>query len=473
MSLFQSSLGIDLRKDRIILSHLRKSFNQISVTTSQIFPLSGDKGKEEREAEIINAIQRFISTQGLLKENVVLGLPREHLLMKIVEMPSAAKENLRRVLEYELGKHIPFTAEEALFDYQILDERDGMLEVLLLVTKRSDVQAYLDLFKRMGISPVIIEVSSSAVDNLFGFDQHLGNQGSFGLVQVEKEFFEIHLFEKGVLQEAVHRSFNMVEDRARELAEAYRFATLKGFGPAGDKRNLFVLGGESNEILVEKLKRNLGPDITLIRSFKRVRMTQGVEIIPECYASVGLALRGLVKTKWNINLLPIDLQKKVSRIGTPLAISLACVSVILMGATALHPWLQEREQLRWVQAEIKEKKPGVEEVEAIKKKKELLEKEVREFETLKREEVSKLELLRELSELLPPTVWVWNLKLRAKEIEINGFAQSASDLIAIIDKSALFMDTKFSSPVTKDRRPSADQMERERFRISSRIEGMK
>jgi len=132
--------------------------------------------------------------------------------------------------------------------------------------------------------------------------------------------------------------------------------------------------------------------------------------------------------------------------------------------------LQEREELQRVLAQVKEKKPKVDAIEAVQKRKELVEKEVREFETLKTEEASKLDILRELSDILPSSVWIWNMKLKSKDIEINGFANSASDLIAILDKSALFEKVEFSSPVTKERRPAGDPAEKERFRISAKIE---
>jgi len=89
---------------------------------------------------------------------------------------------------------------------------------------------------------------------------------------------------------------------------------------------------------------------------------------------------------------------------------------------------------------------------------------------LKRDETSKMDVLRELSDNLPSSVWIWNMKLRPKDIEINGFASSASDLIAILDKSPLFEKVEFSSPVTKERRAAGDSVERERFRISAKIE---
>jgi len=140
--------------------------------------------------------------------------------------------------------------------------------------------------------------------------------------------------------------------------------------------------------------------------------------------------------------------------------------------------VQQRNDLNRILAELREKKPKIDAIETIQKKKGLLEKEVQEFESITRGETSKLEVLKELSDIFPPTVWVWNLKVQMKEVskelltdvELNGFANSASDLIAILDKSSLFEKVEFSSPVIKERRGTGDQVEKERFRISAKVE---
>jgi Tfp pilus assembly protein PilN len=473
MAIFQSSLGIDLRRDRIIFSSLRKSFNQVWLNTSQVFLLSGEKPKEERETEVINMIQGFISAQGLSKDNVTLALPRERALVKVVELPSAAKENLRKVLEYELGKYIPFSPEEALFDFQILEERENILRIMLVIMRKEDVNEHLDLFKRVGISPLAVEISSTGAINLFYYDQHPSQEGSLALVDIEKQSFEFYFFEKGIFKEDFHGSFIQEEERAQELTDAYRLAVMKGLGPKDEKQSLFVFGEEAHETLVEKLRPGVPGDIQLAQSFRRVQISNGLQNLRANYPSIGLALRGLTKTRWNINLLPLNLRKKVTRIGLYLALSLSAVAVVLALTWTIHPLLQEREELQRVLAQVKEKKPRVDAIEAVQKNKDLLEKEVQEFETLKREETSKLAILRELSDALPSSVWIWNVKLRSKDIEINGFASSASDLIAILDKSPLFEKVEFSSPVTKERRPAGDPAEKERFRISAKIERTK
>ena len=478
MSLFQSSLGIDLRQDRIILSHMRKSLNRVSVAASGVFPLMEEKPKEDKDAEVINTIQRFITSHNVSKENVILALPREKAFTKLIEVPSAARENLRKVIEYELVKHVPFPPEDAIFDFQLIEESEGVLRVFLVVVRKSDVSEVLELVKRIGIQPTAIEITATASINLYYYDQHSGDPVPFALLDIEKDFVEFHFFEKGNLKGTFHVPCVGEADRTKDLSEAYRLAMFKGLGPKEGKQSLYAFGEEASEVLVERLKQGVTPEITLARSFKKVQMMNGLENLPEVYGAIGLALRGLSKTKWTINLLPENLRKRVSQVGVYLAIILSMVSLVLLGFWAIRPMVQQRNDLNRIVSELKEKKPKVDAIEVIQKRKGLLEKEVQEFELLTRGEISKLEILKELSDIFPPTVWVWNLKVQMKEVskelltdvELNGFANSASDLIAILDKSSLFEKVEFSSPVIKERRGTGDQVEKERFRISAKVE---
>jgi general secretion pathway protein L len=111
-------------------------------------------------------------------------------------------------------------------------------------------------------------------------------------------------------------------------------------------------------------------------------------------------------------------------------------------------------------------------VEKLQRQKEELRKEISELVKMKSGVVSKVEMLKELTQILPSTVWVWNLKYTGREVEISGFADSASDLISLLDKSPLFEKVEFLAPVTKEReRGPAGDKEKERFKIKMRLEG--
>jgi general secretion pathway protein L len=131
-----------------------------------------------------------------------------------------------------------------------------------------------------------------------------------------------------------------------------------------------------------------------------------------------------------------------------------------------------RNELNTINTEMKKRKPEVEAVEKLQKQEQGLKREIVELEKIRSGEVSKIEMLKELTQLLPGTVWIWNLKYDGKEIEVSGYADSASDLISLLDKSPLFEKVEFLAPVTKERqmRPEGEK-EKERFKIKARLEG--
>jgi general secretion pathway protein L len=133
-----------------------------------------------------------------------------------------------------------------------------------------------------------------------------------------------------------------------------------------------------------------------------------------------------------------------------------------------------RKEQEAVNAEIKKRKPAVESLEKLQKQRNDYRKEIAELDQIRSGEISKVEVLEELTRLLPNTTWIWNLKYNGKEMELSGFADSASDLIPLLDKSPLFEKVEFLAPVTKEMQMKGDgNKEKERFKIKARMEGRK
>jgi general secretion pathway protein L len=63
----------------------------------------------------------------------------------------------------------------------------------------------------------------------------------------------------------------------------------------------------------------------------------------------------------------------------------------------------------------------------------------------------------ELSRLLPSSAWLTQLQLDRTAMTITGFAQSATELIAVLSHSKLFKQVQFITPVTRDARRSAER----------------
>ena len=76
------------------------------------------------------------------------------------------------------------------------------------------------------------------------------------------------------------------------------------------------------------------------------------------------------------------------------------------------------------------------------------------------------EIVAELSRVIPDQAHVVQLDLHDGGLQLHGFADQASDLIALLDESPLFHAPQFRSPVVRD--PRTDK---ERFQIALQLAG--
>ena len=78
---------------------------------------------------------------------IVVRVPPEEVLKRTVTLPSAAGEDLRQVLGFEMHRQTPFPVDEVYFDYRPLEQRPGSarISVELSVTRREVVDQVLGL----------------------------------------------------------------------------------------------------------------------------------------------------------------------------------------------------------------------------------------------------------------------------------------------------------------------------------------
>jgi len=468
MALFNSNLGIDFRQNHLILTFLRKTLNRVRLVDYRIYPLWSEGQKEVQQAQWISLITSFISKHQVNKERVAVSIPREKAVVRFLRLPAATKENLRQVLEYEAPKYTPFDKDEVYFDYQVLKEEKDWIHLIAVFVRKTELEAYLTLLRRIGIRPDYVQIPSTAALNLFFY--HEGEKASENavLLDLSNPYCEMNLIQGRDWKESFHLALP-AERREERIVQVLKQAGVNG--SAIEKLSLFVYGLDAAEGTLpelgqgEPLKNFVPPPLTRIDVGKN-------EAKPDyIYASIGLPLQGLARTRVGLNLLPQEMRRKVRQIAKPLFAFLVVLAVLLAGSWGFGVYSYYRNDLDRLRSEIKKRKPEVEAIEKLQKRRGELVKEISELEKIRSGEARKIDILKELTQVLPPTVWIWNLKCSGRDVEISGFADSASELIPILDKSPLFERVEFSSPVTKerDRRGTAEK-ERERFKIKMKLE---
>ena len=76
--------------------------------------------------------------------------------------------------------------------------------------------------------------------------------------------------------------------------------------------------------------------------------------------------------------------------------------------------------------------------------------------------MSKLDILKELTQLIPESMWLnrfsYDERKEKKGIEISGYADTASEIIPILEESELFEDVKFKSSIVKDKGKNKERL---------------
>ncbi|MCK5916427.1 MAG: PilN domain-containing protein, partial [Deltaproteobacteria bacterium] len=77
---------------------------------------------------------------------------------------------------------------------------------------------------------------------------------------------------------------------------------------------------------------------------------------------------------------------------------------------------------------------------------------IEQFERLSqkvREQAVTIDLLKELTELIPQDTWLRSLAIRARKIHLSGTSSSATAVVKALEDSPLFNEVHFDSPVVK------------------------
>ncbi len=76
-----------------------------------------------------------------------------------------------------------------------------------------------------------------------------------------------------------------------------------------------------------------------------------------------------------------------------------------------------------------------------------------------------VELIDELSRVMPDGTWLHRLDIKNGELQFQGLSDAASALIGVVESSPMFREARFGSPITRDARSG-----KERFHISAKLE---
>jgi len=458
--LFNSGLGIEISDHQVNLVYLKASFKGIAPAAEYSFSLDADQPQKERLEDIAGFINGFIREHRISAAHIHLGIPGDLAILRQIDFPLAVKENLRETLEYEMEKYVPLPTAEICFDFQVIfeDKAAEKLTVLLVVVRREDIAPYLQLadFVEKGISG--IEITPAALSNYY-LDRMRDCGDSAVIVYAKDRGVDVVYVKQGALVYSRTMGKTAGGDGGPSSVTAHLMKARGVFEDPDQRIPLVVLGDAVADEITGDIADQLRFDVV-----KPAIHQMGVSA--ERYVpAFGLALKGIQNLPVQVNLMPPGKRRKPDKTGRMVMLAL-CVLLVLSGVVwSVSHVISARRTLNGLDAALDRLRAEAAAVERIEAQSAKIRERIDYLASLRTGNQYAMDVLKELSSVFPMTAWVNSFKLSGNELSLYGAAESASELISILEEVPMFTDVRFLSTIRKGKDG------REIFRIGLRISG--
>ncbi len=444
---FLKSVGLYVMPDRLFLVRMRKNLFRLSVDEEEVREIPLGEDPTSRRQALSETFRSLLPHFDPAKDPFYICLSPDQTIGLQLFLPQVAEENLEQVLEYEIGRQLPFRREDIYYDFLPMGKKGDKLGILVFAVPKRILDELLDTLSAFGVKPKGVEITATALSNylLFCTGGITGPAVILGAENHAWEMIGLNARGNGWRQEPeilfTHwlPQADWIQGPGREILHGCLRESPKFFGWGYTADFLSSVKGESLQLedLLALGKARLGAGKEMAHSF----------FLP----AVGAALRGLREATFTVNLLPGASEERqespFSQLNAFLTVLLLIGLIIWGGSYSIRDEIR----LRQLKKENQELKPSVEALLRQEEKLNRLRKEASFLSGLKERRGEILQVMDELSRIVPNSAYLSNLRYRDGTVELRGSAESASNLVPLLERSPLFKNVGFNAPSNRGR----------------------
>jgi len=100
---------------------------------------------------------------GLIKtKNVVFSIPEAKAFVRTIKIPRMSDAEAREAVKWETEANIPISLDRVYLDWQAIDEKETMEEILVVAVPKNIVDSYFQAVRAAGLFPLAVEVDIMA-----------------------------------------------------------------------------------------------------------------------------------------------------------------------------------------------------------------------------------------------------------------------------------------------------------------------
>jgi Tfp pilus assembly protein PilN len=461
-----SALGIEIVDDKLFFTIVKKRYQGYYVQGRMVLKNYSDMPAPE----LYGRVQHFISQHSFNRDNVILGIPRDEVILRYITLPQEVEENLDQVAQLQFRKYEPNEDVASYLDYSVVDrnEMTGRIKLRVSMVARSLVDRYLNLLNSWHLYPYSVRVSSTGLMSTLavhrdGFPEKdpvliyriaEGKAEAIMVVNGQEFYSEVFYMKPG---QDITADWLMMETTSLVSRLSVKVKRLN---------KVYMTGNVSQELFSELASR-LGDVAYLCDGIDTAELNLKKPALEEKITSVGMALSGLEKSgRKRLNLIPPS--KRLIG-GTPSLVATALLVILLMAVGigwATQGYFQEKKLLDQIENQIQVMQTEVDEVFRLRGEVQVKQEEVELLRSLMSKRQATLLILKDLSERVPEDSYFRTFKISGNDVEIQGSGSRASSLVPILADSP-YLDAVKTNWIRADSRDAG----KERFSFSATIEG--
>jgi len=151
-------------------------------------------------ASVSRAMGKLFAGRKPASRVVELNIPRHNLTMRLVKLPSTDDAELRQIISMESLKHIPYSAEDVIFGYRIVEKlADGYSQVQLVIAQAKLIKELINAAELAGLIVSSVRAGSEALLAWYLAAVKGESKENVLVINIDSNYLDMAVIEGGIL----------------------------------------------------------------------------------------------------------------------------------------------------------------------------------------------------------------------------------------------------------------------------------
>ncbi|MEC9072205.1 MAG: type IV pilus assembly protein PilM [Myxococcota bacterium] len=296
------AVGLDIGSSSIKIVQLKEDRKGVHLRAFDVVPLPPETvvdGTLANFTAVVERLKEIVSNNKIRNKNVSVSVSGHSVIIKKISLPSMTPDELEESIQWEAEQYIPFDIKDVNVDVQIINPNAGQeqMDVLLVAAKKDVLDDYLSVVSEAGLSPVVVDVDTFAVQNMFELNYGFPPNETIALINVGASVININIIANAIttftrdismggalLTTEIQKQLNVTH----EEAEHYKTAGAANITNSSIAREVQALSEKISYQLTTEIQRSLDfyAATTVNADLSRIYVSGGSAQIPSLIRSL-------------------------------------------------------------------------------------------------------------------------------------------------------------------------------------------